>query len=93
MGKSFGKVIEHFILVVMRLALWASQGKTEIIGATRKKKHKKNTSDSRITISVYRLGSAGNNTGPTIFLTAGTKKREGYNNDFLEKYSDVKTPP
>jgi hypothetical protein len=89
-GKSFGEVIEHFILGGDETCIMASQGKTRIIGATGKKKHEKNTSDSRVSISMYRLGSAGDNTGPTIFLMAGTKKREGYTDAFLEKYGAAK---
>ena len=56
---------------------------SKIVGAAGRAKHEKACNDSRESITMYRLGSASDDSGPTIFLLKGTKKREGFTDKFL----------
>ena len=51
--------------------MMASEGIVRIIGSKAKKKHEKNISDSRDSITVVRIGSAANVDGPRIYLAKG----------------------
>ena len=49
----------------------AEDGVLKIIGSNERKKHEKNTSDSRLSITVVRIGSAAGIEGPRIYLGKG----------------------
>ncbi len=49
----------------------ASEGHLHVIGSAAKKKHEKNTADSRQSITVVHLGSAAGVEGPRIYLAKG----------------------
>ena len=97
-GKTFGEVADQFIFGGDETCLIASGGDVFIIGDKAKKKHEAKTGDSRVSITMYRIGSVAGVTGPTGFLMAGTKKRHGYSNEFLVKHgaapgSSTRMPP
>ena len=54
-----------------------------IIGDKAKRKHEKNLGDSRLSITLYRVGAVGGATGPTEFLLSGVRCRSGYTEEFL----------
>ena len=49
-----------------------NEGELKIIGDNDKPRHDKNFSDSRFSITVFRVGSAAGVNGPVIFLEKGT---------------------
>jgi hypothetical protein len=72
-GKTFGELMGHFLLGGDETCLLASDGVATVIGDKRKKKHEKNTADSRTSITMYRLGTMAGDAGPTAFLMAGQR--------------------
>eukprot|EP00961_Rhodomonas_salina_P138502 1863046-Rhodomonas_salina.1 len=82
-GKPFDEVIEHFIVGGDETCLLASAGEVSVLGDKEKKKHEITTHDSRVSITMYRVGSAGGATGPTGFLMGGVRKRAGYDDAWL----------
>ena len=68
----------------------ASAGTVKIIGNKKKKKHEKNLSDNRDSITVVRVGSAGNVDGPRIYLAKGKQCELGIFKDFC---SNFRAPP
>lgn len=63
-----------------------SLGKLKVIGNAKKKKHEKNVSDNRDSVTSIRIGSAGNVDGPRIYLAKGetheSKKFENFTKYF-----------
>jgi hypothetical protein len=83
-GKSFGEVIEYFILGGDETNLIAdADGELRIVGEKGKKKHEKKVSDYRGSITMYRTGTAAGNNGPTTFVMKGKRRKKGYNARFL----------
>ena len=83
-GKSFGEVIQHFIIGGDESNFMASHnGDAYVIGSVGKKKHEKNVADSRCSITAYRTGTVVGDTGPTMILLAGKQKRKHYSDKFL----------
>ena len=77
-NKTFGEVIQHFIIGGDESNFMAShRGDAYDIG-TVGKKNEKNVADSRMSVTAYRTGSVGGETGPTIILLAGSKKKKHY---------------
>jgi hypothetical protein len=72
-GKLFGELIEYFISAGDETCILACDGQMMIVGSADRKKHEKNTSDSRTSITMYRTGVLAGNTGPTGFRLAGKK--------------------
>jgi hypothetical protein len=70
-GKTFGEVMPHFVIGGDETGLQASKGDVSIIGDKAKPKHELCTSDSRLSITMYRSGSAAGANGPTGFLPPG----------------------
>ena len=50
-----------------------NEGELRIIGDNDKPRHDQNCSDSRFSITVFRVGSAAGVNGPVLFLDKGTK--------------------
>jgi hypothetical protein len=73
-GKTRGEVSSYFVLGADETCLLASTGKRQIIGDKMKKKHEINMQSSRVSITMLRTGSAVGETGPTVFLPAGTRR-------------------
>ena len=73
-GKTFGEVMHHFCLGGDETGLQASDGNVSIIGDKLKAKHELPTADSRVRTTLYRVGSAAGNDGPTAFLPPGTAR-------------------
>jgi hypothetical protein len=59
---------------------------SHIFGSANKKKHEKLLQDLRVSITVVRTGTVAGDTGPTIFLLKGTKKRVFFTDDFLQRH-------
>ena len=70
-GKSFGEVIDHFVLGGDETCFLASAGSVGIIGDKKKPKHDLPTGQDRTSATVYRMGSSAGATGPTAFLPPG----------------------
>lgn len=73
-GRTFGEVIENFVLGGDETCFLASGGDVRILGDKKKKKHEKATANSRTSTTIYRVGSAAGMTGPTAFLPPGVAK-------------------
>ncbi|KAJ1449690.1 hypothetical protein M885DRAFT_590330 [Pelagophyceae sp. CCMP2097] len=82
-GKTFGEVLRHFVGGGDETGMLASSGNVTIIGDKGKRKHESNKDDSRVSISMFRLGSAAGTIGPTGFLMSGKKKKTGFTDEFL----------
>jgi hypothetical protein len=83
-GKTFGELIHHFITGGDETCFMAcEEGTVKVIGSAGRSKHEKKTVDSRISITIYRTGSVAGDTGPSVFLLAGKKRRNGFNDAFL----------
>ena len=63
-----------------------SKGHLSVIGMTYLKKHKKNVDDSRVSITLYRSGTASGSTGTNMLLLTGKLPRWGFNSKSLMKY-------
>jgi hypothetical protein len=75
-GKTFGEVIGHFIVGLNEMCLMSDvHGDLRLFGSADKKKHEKLLQDLCMSITVVRMGTVAGDTGPTIFLLKGTKKR------------------
>ena len=84
-GKTFADLEDHFFTFLDETSLQASGKEIRIIGDKEKKKHETATADSRDSITMVRTGSA-TAVGPTMFLLAGQRKREGYTDGFLKRH-------
>ncbi len=83
-GKTFGEVMGHFIVGLNEMCLMSdAHGDLRVFGSASKKKHDKLLQDLRVSIIVVRTGTVAGDTGPTIFLLKGTKKRAFFTNDFF----------
>ncbi len=83
--KSFGEVIEYFILGGNETCLIADADRDlRIVGERGKKKHEKKVSDFWGSVTMYHTGTAAGNNGPAAFLMKGQKQKVGYSNKFLE---------
>ena len=85
-GKTFGELIEYFICGGDETCFQATEdGSLQIVGSAGRKKHEKKAHDSRVSITLYRIGFVSGNSGPTIFLLKGERKRRWYNDGWLLK--------
>ncbi len=82
-GKCVGELLHHFVVGGDETGMLASDGNVKVIGSIEKKKHEKILADSRCSISMYRTGCIAGDTGPTIFLCSGKKKRAGFTDKVL----------
>lgn len=83
-GKSFGELIEHFIIGGDETCLIAdADGDMKIIGEFGRKKHEKRVSDCRSSCTMYRSGTSAGNNGPTVFVMKGVRVQGGFNEKFL----------
>ena len=86
-GKSFGELIDHFVVGADEACLMTDHhGNMKIIGSSDKKKHKRKASDHRASITMFRSGVTSGHNGPTGFLMKGKKKRAGYSDEFLVEH-------
>ena len=88
-GKTFGEVIEHFIWGLDEMCLMSDHhGNLHVIACAEKKKHEKLLQDTRVSITMVRIGSVGGTTGPTIFLLKGAKqnRRKEFSDEYLVRH-------
>ena len=84
-GKTFGELIEHFIIGGDETCLMANaDGKLKILGEVGKRKHEIKVADFRGSATMYRSGNAAGNNGPTVFAMAGVRRKAAYTDEFLE---------
>jgi hypothetical protein len=85
-GKTFGELIHCFITAGDETYLMASDDNcgVKVIGAAKRKKHKKKSDDCRSSISLYRTGAVAGDTGQTIFLIKVKTKRHGFTDQYLQ---------
>ena len=62
------KFVDHFTMNLDESCMQASDSNLKIIGSKSKRKHEKNTSDCRESITVVLVGSAANVDGPHFYL-------------------------
>jgi hypothetical protein len=85
-GKTFGEVIEHFLIRGDKTNLIANaDGQIKIVGEFGKRKHERKVSDCRSSISMYRTGTAAGDNGPTVFIMKGIRCKSGFDNNFLTR--------
>ena len=85
--KPFKEVAHYFISGGDETCFMACpDGNVKVIGCSKKRKHEKRTNDSRASITMYRTGCVSGETGPTVFLLKGQRKRDNYTDDFLVKF-------
>lgn len=82
-GKTFGEVMPHYIIGGDETCFLACSGDVNIIGDKDKKKHEQTVGNSRVSVTLYRTGSAAGVTGPTAFLPPGQRRRTGFTDNFL----------
>ena len=63
-----------------------AHGTGKVIGSADTKMQEKNLDDCRASIIVYRTGTPKEGQEPTAFLLKGEKKRNAYNDKFLQKH-------
>ena len=86
-GKTFGELIDHFVVGADEACLMTDNyGSVRVFGSTDKKKHERNASDHRASITMYRSGVTSGHNGPTAFLMKGKKKRPGFTDKFLVEH-------
>ena len=61
-------------------------GTGKVIGSADIKKQEKNVGDCRVSSTVYKIGTPKGGLGETTFLLKGEKKRNAYNDKFLQEY-------
>ena len=88
--KTFGELMAHFILGGDETCLLASNGDVTVIGDKLKAKHEKATAGSRVSITVYRCGSAAGADGPTAMLPPGVYLKKAYSDGYLTRHGAVK---
>ena len=71
---SFRELRTHFQLNLDESCFMCSDGELKIMGDAERQKHDKNTSDSRTSITVLRVGAAGGEKGPVVFVVKGKGK-------------------
>ncbi len=69
--EEFHPLKPHFTCNVDETCIMGSEGTLKIIGDGQRKKHNKSVEDNRDSITVVRVGNAGGNSGPLIFLAKG----------------------
>ena len=67
-GKTFGELIDHFIIGGDKTCLVASGNTVRIVAAADRKKHETTSDDTRDSITMFRTGASSGVTGPTICL-------------------------
>ena len=78
-GKSFGEVIEHFVVGGNEAYLLAdAYGDLKVVGTAGNRKHKMKMSSYRGSITMFRTGTAAGNNGPTAFLMKGVQFKQLY---------------
>lgn len=83
-GKTFGEVIDHFIVGGDETNLQADDaGNLYIFGETGRKKHEKRAGEFRTSITMYRTGTPAGHNGPTAFVLKGKNKLKGVTDSFL----------
>ena len=71
--EEFMKLKDCFTVNLDESCFMGSEGVLHVIGSAARKKHEKNTSDSRQSITIVRVGSAAGVEGPRIFLAKGVE--------------------
>ena len=72
-GKTFGELIDHFVVGGDETCIMASKNVVKVVGSAGKKKHEITSDDSRDSITMFRTGVSSGTTGPTVFLVKGKK--------------------
>ena len=76
-GKTFGEVIDHFVVGYDEANMIANAGEFGL------RKHEKMVSDCQTSCTLGRSGSAAGDNGPTSFIMAGQRAASGYNTKML----------
>ena len=71
----FEPLISHFQWNCDETCVLSQDGVLSVIGSASKYKHDKTLSDNRLSITMFRCGSASGTEGPIIFLAKGKKVR------------------
>ena len=82
----FRTIMKHFLLNLDEECFMAQDGDVKIVGGKLKSKHERNISDSRVSVTVVRIGSCGGSQGPTGFCLQGEMKRNNYSDEFLMRH-------
>jgi len=80
---AFVSVMQHFVANLDEAGMQAQAGIVKVVGEKGKKKHEKKLQDSRISVTLLRVGTAGGANGPMAILLEGQKLRPGFTDEFL----------
>lgn len=90
-GKSFGELMDHFVVGGDETCLMTdSDGDLKILGEAGKRKHEKRVSDFRVSTTMFRTGTPAGLNGPTAFIMKGKNRKAGMNEKFLVENGCVK---
>ena len=85
-NKTFGELIGYFVVGGDETCFMACENQgVRVVASAGRGKHQKSTADSRESITMYRTGGVMGDSGPTIFLCRGNKKRRGFTDKFLRE--------
>ena len=83
MGKTFGELIDHFIVGVDESCLMADSSGKAIVGEVGQRKYEKKGVDYHGSFSMLHTGSMAGSNGPTLFLIQGKRKNGVFSDGFL----------
>ena len=83
-GKSFGELIEHFMIGIDETCLIADyDGYMRIIGEFGKRKHENMSGYCHASAKMCCTGTAGGSNTPTVFLMEGKNRRSDFSDEYL----------
>ena len=85
-GKTFGKLIDHFVVGADETNLQADdKGNLRVYGEKGVRKHEKKAGDFRGSCTMFRTGTPLGDNGATVFAMKGKKRKKGISDAFLLK--------
>ena len=80
-GKTFGELINHFVVGGDETCLMADADGIKIVGEVGRKKHERKGADFRGSLTMFRTGTPAGDNGPTAFIMKGIRSK--YKDKFL----------
>ena len=85
-GKTFGKLVYHFIIGGGEMCLMANaDGSLKIFWEAGNRKHEKKVDEFKGSETMYRSGNADGNNSPMVFATKGKNRKNYFSDNFLNR--------